>query len=134
MTRSLALGWNITSTPGSFYHRPHQEIWTISKVMFHQRQYFGLLHQYSSSRTVHQVPQGNNEHQGLSKLLDHRSVLGYNTYLVYYHNAYLVNYYLVELFFKQFQNSISIHFMFLYKLYTFITVVQRNGWRSMPTY
>ena len=31
-------------------------------------------------------------------------------------NFYLVNYYLIQLLFKKFQNSISVDFMFLYRL------------------
>ena len=42
--------------------------------------------------------------------------MGYNTYLVNYHNASLVNYDLVKLFFKQFQMSIFVRFMFFIKI------------------
>ena len=43
-------------------------------------------------------------------------------------NFYLVNYYLIQLLFKKFQNSISVDFMFLYRLDAWIIIVQRSDW------
>ena len=62
----------------------------------------------------HQVLQVHHEPQGLSKLIDHRSVLVYNTYLVYYYNAFLVYYYLVGLLLKHFHKRILVRLMFLH--------------------
>ena len=124
MERSLDLGGQIISIPRIFYQRTHQARWTRSHVLYHWIHDCGLLHQASSTKTVNKVTQGHHEPQKLSKILDHRSVLVYNPYLVFYHNDYLVNYHLAELLFKQFQIIIFVHFMFLYKLFKFITIVQ----------
>ena len=86
-----------------FYHQPHQPRQNISQVLTQWQNDCRLLYKTSSRQTVHQVPQGQHETQGIIKLVDHSSVLLYNAYLVYYHNTYLVYYYLVKWFFKNFQ-------------------------------
>ena len=80
----LDLGGKITSTSDIFYHWRTQARWTRSKYLSHWGNYYRLLHQASSRKTVRHVPQGHYEPQGLSKMLGCRSVSGYNTYLFYY--------------------------------------------------
>ena len=123
MTRSLALRRQSTPTTGIFYHWPYQKRWTRSQVLSHWIHYWVLLHKSSSREYVNQVPQVHHEPQGLSILLENRSVSEYN--------AYLVNYNSVEWLFKYFQMIIFVWFMFLYRSYTFIALVQRIKWRLM---
>ena len=81
--RSISLIVQITSTSGIFCRLLYQARWTINQLLSHWRNDFELFRQSSAIQTVHQFMKVFHEPQGLIIMLDHRSVLGYNIYLVY---------------------------------------------------
>ena len=105
MVKNITIIRKSISTSGIFYQQIHKERWSRSQVMSHWRHDRGIFQQDPSRETFNQVLQLYHETQWLSKLPDHRSVLRYN--------ASLVNYHLVKLFFKKFQMSLFVRFMFV---------------------